>query len=347
MFITVLGIFIVFMAGVITYGKMRAAYYTGPVTYNFDGKEFINHGGNAVKTRADLLKWRLENNRQIWPQWMDIQPQPKPVDRVTGNDLRATFINQSTVLIQTQCLNILTDPIWSERASPFTFIGPKRAHAPGVAFDDLPKIDVVLVSHNHYDHMDIPTLKRLWDRDRPHIILPLGNDVILNRAHADIKTTVTDWNDVTRINDIVSVTTLPAYHWSARTMFDRNRALWASYMITIDGGEPIYFAGDTGYRDGQIFKDIGKQFGPVRLAMIPIGAYEPRWFMASSHVNVDEAVQIHRDINAKQSIGVHYGTFQLTDEAIDAPAQRLEEIKSEHSDLRFNALAPGEAIDVP
>jgi len=347
-----MGLIILFILGCaavafVLYGKFRATYYTGAVTDHFDGREFINHGGNIIHTRSDLLKWRLENNRQTWPEWVEIKQQPKPASRVDGSELRATFINHSTVLVQTQGLNILTDPIWSKRASPFTFVGPKRAHDPGISFDDLPKIDVVLISHNHYDHMDIPTLKRLWDRDKPHIILPLGNDVILKRAHADIQAIVTDWNDITRINDVVRVITLPVYHWSARTPFDRNRALWASYMIEIKGSDPIYFAGDTGYRDGQIFKDIGKKYDSVRLAMIPIGAYEPRWFMAPSHVNVEEAVQIHHDINAKHSIGVHYGTFQLTDEAIDSPAQTLEKIRDKNPDLDFQALLPGEFINIP
>lgn len=336
------------LALAILYGINRAQYYKGEVSENFNGTHFVNIGGNVIKTRGDLLKWKFgSNNRVVWPEWVDGTPYKPAENRVQGNDLRVIFVNHSTVLIQTQGLNILTDPIWSKRASPFSFIGPKRAHDPGVAFDDLPKIDIVLISHSHYDHMDIPTLKRLWDRDKPKIIVPLGNDTILTRAYPEIQSFATDWNDVTVINETLNITTLPIYHWSARTPFDRNRALWASYMIEPKGGEPIYFAGDTGYRGGDIFRDIGEKYGPIRLALIPIGAYEPRWFMASSHVNGEEAVQIHRDIKARHSLGIHFGTFQLTDEGINDPVDALNTIKANDPQLSFRALKPGEVWNIP
>ena len=237
--------------------------------------------------------------------------------------LRVTAIGHATMLIQTAGLNILTDPVWSERASPFAFAGPKRVRAPGLAFDELPKIDVVLVTHNHYDHLDIATLTRLAETHNPRVITPLGNDTIMRAEIPAIRAEAFDWGDSVDLGGGVTAALHPSRHWSARGPFDRNRALWAAFALKTPGGG-IYHVGDSGYGDGQHFRTAREKYGPFRLAILPVGAYEPRWFMLDQHMNPDDAVKALADLGARRAIGHHFGTFQLTDEAIDAPAMALE-----------------------
>ena len=248
---------------------------------------------------------------------MENPPQPAPPDAV--DDLRVTYIGHATALIQVAGLNLLTDPFFSWRASPVQWAGPKRVRAPGLALEDLPRIDAVLVSHNHYDHMDLPSLRRLFDRHRPRIVTPLGNGAIVARTRRPLDVTEGDWGDRVALGDGVAATFAPALHWSKRGLHDRNMALWSAFVIETPAGT-VYFAGDTGYGSGAHFRDIRREFGPVRLALLPIGAYEPRWFMHPQHMNPEEAVKAHLDLAAGLSIGVHHATVQLTDEAIDEPA---------------------------
>jgi L-ascorbate metabolism protein UlaG (beta-lactamase superfamily) len=222
------------------------------------------------------------------------------------------------VLLQVAGLNILTDPFMSYRASPVPFAGPARVRDPGISVTDLPRIDLVLVSHNHYDHMDLTTLRKLHDLHAPRIITPLGNAAILNKARRPFRITEGDWGDRIAVNADVSVHLAPARHWSKRTAFDRNLALWCAFVIDTPQG-CIYFSGDTGYGNGAHFRAVRRQFGEPRLALIPIGAYEPRWFMAPQHMNPEEAVKAHIDLGAHHSLAIHHSTIQLTDEAIDQP----------------------------
>lgn len=317
-------------------------YYKGPVTDHFDGTHFSAPEPVPNKTFLSVLKWRLKSERATWANWVDYDRGVTPVDRVSGKTIKATFINHSTFLLQTADLNILTDPIWSERASPFSFMGPKRVHAPGVDFDQLPRIDVVLISHSHYDHMDIQTIKNLVKAHDPLFIVPLGVDTVIHNNVKKARTRAVDWSDSVDIGHDVIVTAEPVQHWSARKPFNRNKTLWASYTLMTPGGN-IYFAGDTGYASGKIFKDIGAKYQSFALAMIPIGAYAPRWFMAPSHINPDEAVMIYHDIHAKHAIGMHFGTFQLTDEAMDAPVKDLATALTAHNmtSREFETLKPG------
>jgi L-ascorbate metabolism protein UlaG (beta-lactamase superfamily) len=247
------------------------------------------------------------------------------------------------LLIQTAGLNILTDPVWSERASPFTFTGPKRAIDPGIAFEALPPIDVVLLSHNHYDHLDVATLSRLAAAHSPRVITPLGNDSILRAHDPAIRVEPYDWGDRVALSPDMAVTLAPMRHWSARHMLDRNKALWAAFVIETPAGR-IYHVGDSGYGDGHHFRAARERHGPFRLAILPIGAYEPRWFMSDQHMNPEESVQAFQDCGAELALGHHYGTFQLTDEAIDAPLRALEEASSKAgvAPERFRTLAPGQ-----
>jgi L-ascorbate metabolism protein UlaG (beta-lactamase superfamily) len=245
-----------------------------------------------------------------------------PERRVTG--LRATIVGHASVLIQAGGLNVLTDPVWSERASPLPFVGPRRVWAPGIAFEALPPIDAVLLSHNHYDHMDLLTLRRLNTEHRPLMVASLGNDAILRRAIQGVRVASGEWWDRIDIGQGGVVTIVPAYHWSSRTGRDRRMALWSGFTLSTNGG-CVYFAGDTGYGNGRIFRAVRERIGRPDLALIPIGAYAPRWFMSAQHTDPSEAVQILEDLEAARGLGIHWGVFQLTDERRDEPPELLLE----------------------
>ena len=253
------------------------------------------------------------------------------------------MVGHATVLIQVAGLNLLTDPVWSARASPLRFLGPKRVTAPGIDFDRLPEIDAVLLSHNHYDHLDIATLRRLHARHRPLMVMPLGTDVTVLNGVKDARIMCGDWNDRITLSPSVSVSLTPANHWSSRGLRDRRMALWCGFWIDSPPAQ-IWFAGDTGYGDGGVFRDIRSRHGVPEVALIPIGAYEPRWFMANQHVAPEESVRIFDDIGAKQALGFHWGTFQLTDEARDAPKELLRTCVADAGIApdRFTAFGPGD-----
>jgi L-ascorbate metabolism protein UlaG (beta-lactamase superfamily) len=317
-------------------------YYSGPKDGHFDGTRFFSAGQASDSSLVDLLRWRLKSRAARWPRRVDVTP-ARPDARVDA--CRVTVVGHSTVLIQVDGVNILTDPIWSERASPLSFAGPRRVTAPGILFDDLPTIDVVLLSHNHYDHLDLATLRRLHHRDAPRIITPLGNDVIIRRAVPGATITAGDWGRPIHLEGIGAVTPVPANHWSARGTRDKRMALWCGFMLRTPRAL-IYFAGDTGYGDGAIFRQIRAEHGPPDLALIPIGAYEPRWFMAAQHANPEEAVRILLDLEARRAIGIHWGCFQLTDEPREEPAERLRnELHRRGIDAgRFVAPPPGSVV---
>jgi len=313
-----------------------------PVSAHFDGERFSLPGSEAVgdKGLGEFLRWQTSREPVPWPQSVAVTP-IVPAARVEGEALVATMVGHATVLLQTAGLNILTDPIWSERASPVSFAGPKRVTAPGIRFEDLPKIDLVIVSHGHWDHLDVPSLKMLWERDRPLILVPLGHGALL--AAEGVETREVDWGEAVVVGP-ATVVSEPVQHWTSRWAVDRNRALWAGYTIILPGGN-VYFAGDTGYGNGQFFRDV-KRHGPVRLAMLPMGAYEPRWFMAEQHMNPAEAVQAKIDLGAAHSLGLHWGTFQLTDEGWEEPRVALAAALAEAGidRDRFPALVAGEML---
>jgi L-ascorbate metabolism protein UlaG (beta-lactamase superfamily) len=323
-------------------------YYQGPVSDHFDGERFFNPG-NALppRGRRDLLRWMIDSRwrgtRAKWPAWAPSPFADKPPPRVEGTALRVSYVGHASWLIQTAGVNLLLDPVWSERASPVRFAGPKRVNDPGIAFADLPPVDAILVSHGHYDHLDVATLSRLAAAHRPRVITPLGNDVVMRNHDPAIAAEAFDWGDRVDVGAGVAITLVPTRHWSARSLSDRNMSLWASFVIDTPGGR-IYFVGDSGYDDGQTFQETRERHGPLRLAILPIGAYEPRWFMRDQHMNPAESVQAFIDCGAELALAHHYGTFQLTDEAIDAPVLALAEalkvagIPAE----RFRTLRPGE-----
>ncbi len=264
-----------------------------------------------------MLRWRLEGGRQVWPPQ---PPDPRfgPPPQAAAGAAVITFIGHATFLIQLPGLTVLTDPVFSERCSPVGWAGPRRARPPGLALDALPPVDLVLVSHNHYDHMDLPSLRRLAARGVRRAITTAGNTAVLKQAgFAQVE--ALDWWEQAQAGP-VQVTATPARHFSRRGRSDMNRTLWAGFSLRAPDGH-VLFAGDSGA--GPHWQAIRERLGAPGLALLPIGAYEPRWMMAPVHMNPAEAVQAHRDLGAAQSVGMHFGTFQLTDEAIDAPVKAL------------------------
>jgi L-ascorbate metabolism protein UlaG (beta-lactamase superfamily) len=305
---------------------------------HFDGTRFFNPYAPLGRTSEEVRRWRRERHKQPWPEHVDDPPLPPPGPAAPGR-IAATFIGHSTFLVQIGGIRVLTDPIWSERCSPVSFAGPRRVRPPGQSLDALPGVDLLLVSHNHYDHMDLPTLREVRKRWAPRVATGLRNARHL--AKAGIRSAVElDWWDSTELAG-TRVTYVPAQHFSARGLFDRNRCLWGGFVVET-GGVTVYFAGDSGY--SPYFAEIGRRFPRIDLALIPIGAYEPRWFMRQNHADPSEAVRAHLDVGARRGIGMHFGTFQLTDEAIDAPVRemRIARAGAGLTESDFDVLAFGE-----
>ena len=308
---------------------------------HFDGRRFVNPTGGAGQPFSAVPRMLLER-RTPWPARVD-EPLQKPLP-LEGAAAVVTFIGHATFLIQTAAGNILTDPMYSERAGPLNIFGPRRVRQPAVSFDDLPPIATVFLSHNHYDHCDLRTLALLAKRFDPIVVTPLGNGALVRSAGIRRVEEIDWWQNAEA--SALRITLTPAYHFSARTPLDRNRALWGGFLLTPhhDNGPRMYFAGDTAY--GSFFRDIRQRLGPIDLALLPIGAYEPRWFMRVVHMNPAEAVRAHLDLDASESIGMHFGTFQLTTEGIDDPLRALDDAcRASHVPRsRFRTLGFGESI---
>jgi L-ascorbate metabolism protein UlaG (beta-lactamase superfamily) len=327
----------------------RSKTYSGPVTDHFDGSRFHDPDGVPPKSLSDVLRWQFgrDRKRSSWPAWAPSPYADRPPPRIDGGRVRVSFVGHASWLIQTAGLNILVDPVWSERCSPVSFAGPKRRNDPGIAFEALPEIDVVLVSHGHYDHLDVRTLSRLAKNYAPRVVTPLGNDIAMRAADDAIKAEPYDWHGRTELGNGVAVTLVPTRHWSARGMFDRNKALWASFVLETPAGK-LYVVCDSSYGDGAHFRRVAEVHGPIKLAILPIGAYEPRWFMRDQHMNPEDAVQALADCGAERALAHHHGTFQLTDEAIDAPAIALGEALDAANvpRERFAVLKPGQVVEI-
>jgi L-ascorbate metabolism protein UlaG (beta-lactamase superfamily) len=307
---------------------------------HFDGRRFINPTGLAGQPLSAVPRMLLER-RTPWPARIDEPPQRPPA--LDGAAAVVTFIGHATFLIQTAAGNILTDPMYSRRAGPLNLLGPRRVRQPAVRFDDLPPISMVLLSHNHYDHCDLRTLAMLAQRFDPIVVTPLGNGALV-RSTGIRRVEELDWWDEATTSSLPLVLT-PAHHFSARSPLDRNRSLWGGFMLAARSTK-IYFAGDTAY--APFFREVRQRLGASDLALLPIGAYEPRWFMQAVHMNPEEALQAHLDLEAAQSIGMHFGTFQMTIEGIDEPLHALDDARrrSNVPPSKFRTLGFGDSLRV-
>jgi len=308
-----------------------APAYQGPVTDHFDGEKFRNRL-NSDFGLTDFFRFSVPFNfvKEAWPEWIESTSRKIPRPRQTDDEISVTFINHATVLIQVDGVNILTDPIFTRRTSALSWIGPERVRAPGVNLSDLPPIDIILISHNHYDHLDIESLQLLQARNpenqSPLILSGLGNGLLFEDSGlTDFRDL--DWNQSEQYGSIEFVFT-ETRHRSGRGVTDQNKTLWGGFVIKTRLGN-IYFAGDTGY--GPHFKEAGNTHGEFILSLLPIGAYEPRWFMKSAHLNPRDAVAAHLDLNSQKSMAIHFGTFQLTYEGIDQP---ITDLKKAVTDLQ-------------
>ena len=362
--ILLLLIIVLLLAATIVPRFLDRRYYDGPRSDHFDGERFFNPTAGEDDTagipgggsRATFI-WRQltgSDARPPWPKTVAVTPS-KPAPRVDGDTMVATWIGHATVLVQTQGMNILTDPVYAERAGPLGQ-GPQRVTRPGVAFDDLPPIDLVLLSHNHYDHLDLATLQRLWRRDRPTIITSLGNDAILRSK--GIVAQAADWGESLPVSPKAGggpfeVTVTRNHHWGSRWFTDRNRALWSSFVVRLPGGN-LFFAGDTGWGDGRWPAEAAK-LGPIRLALIPIGAFRfvPGQMQSGSHIGPAQAVDVFRELGATTAIPIHWGTFRLSYEGRDTPPGMLAAalacrgIPAAQPSRRFAPVGVGQPFAVP
>jgi L-ascorbate metabolism protein UlaG (beta-lactamase superfamily) len=322
-------------------------YYAGEPSDHFDGREFFNPWARRPeKGFLDMLKWRFNGQRADWPE--SVANPLRPALVAAGESLRATYIGHATFLVQADGKNILLDPVFSERCSPFASIGPKRVRKPFVPMENLPKIDAVFVSHNHYDHLDQASLSWLANNHAPAFYTPLGKTRLIESCTGGkCALHPLDWHQEAGIASGLTITLTPAQHWSRRGLGDINRDLWGGAYLRTSKGKSLFFSGDSGF-DQALFEGIGKRHGAPDIALLPIGAYEPRWFMKYSHMNPAEAVAIHQILKAKKSIAFHFETFQLTDEAFDAPRTHTQNALKEAglTEEDFLIPYPGDYIEV-
>jgi L-ascorbate metabolism protein UlaG (beta-lactamase superfamily) len=291
---------------------------TFPVSDHCDGERFFNPHASTDRSVRDLIRWWRTRQTTPWPTSLALNRKAAPPPVAPVGRSAFTFIGHSTFLVQLGASTVLTDPVFTTHAGPFGRFGPPRVRPPALRLDELPHIDAVLVSHNHYDHLQPSSLRELQRRFDPVFVAPLGVGEFLARRGL-ARVVQLDWWQ-TGTAGRVEITATPAQHFSARTPFDRNRTLWAGFALrTADA--LVYYAGDTGYSPQ--FAEIGRRLPGIGVALLPIGAYEPRWFMKPMHVDPEEAVRMHVDLGARVSVAMHFGTFRLTDEPIDEPAERL------------------------
>ncbi len=317
---------------------------------NFSHIRYKNIGDFGEPDLAKLIKWKFLGNKPHWPEL----PNKKTSEEVKieaslqEKEIIVTYINHATTLIQMEEKNILTDPIWSEYAGPYGKFGVKRSIYPGVEMEQLPKIDFILISHSHYDHLDLPSIERLVEKHQPKIITGLGVTKYIDYCRVRNRCYELDWWDKAKfIDSKLEFNFVPAYHWSSRFFFDKNISLWGGFVIA-SGKDNVYFSGDTGFGNGDIFKMIRQTYGEIKLALLPIGAYKPGWFFSSMHISPVEAVKIFQIIGASHAVPLHFDTFQLSDEGYNEPIDELNmelDLKKIEKQ-RFQQLKPGEMMRI-
>lgn len=327
-------------------------YYRGAVSDHFDGQRFFNPDGSAgfvapsgAARRSFVTRLLGGGDLPSWPSHVAVTPAHPPA-RVTGSEMRVTWVGHASVLVQASGVNILTDPVWSDVVSPFPPLGPRRVAEPGIRFQDLPPIDIVVISHNHYDHFDVPTLRRLWRRDRPLIAVPLGNDTLLKEQ--GVEAVGLDWGQ-SLVRRGVTLTAVRNHHWDSRWGVDRNRALWSAWVVRTGAGN-LWFGGDTGPGDMH-WASEATRYGPFRLALIPIGGFRfgPGEMANANHIGPMQAVQIFRDLGAATAMPMHWGTFRLSSEGYWT-GPRMVDLFMRCAGIdpaHFRARRIGESWDVP
>lgn len=334
-----------------THTPKSRIYYQGPVSSHFDGQRFFNPdgesgtgGAQATSTSGFLRIAMGRSGHHGWPKSVPVV-QTIPPKRVMGQEMRITWIGHATTLVQTQGINLLIDPVWAWRDSPVQLVGPKRVREPGVKLEDLPPIDVIFISHNHYDHMDIGALKYLVHRDNATILTGLGNDTLL--AEHGLKAWAGDWGSHISLKPGVDIILTRAHHWSARWVDDHDRSLWTGFRMTLPGGD-IYYAGDTGPGDMKWAQEA-KGPAPIRFALLPIAPYKNKGEQTGNHIRPEEAVTAFQQLDAAYALGVHWGTFELGAEPIgDAPKKLVAALKVRNLDPdRFRTLEVGQSWSVP
>jgi len=304
---------------------------------------FHNASGRPKHGLLGALRWLLTRSRGPWPTHVEDVPVAPPAPRVDDGSLRATVIGHATVLVQVAGLNILTDPVMSTRIGPTPWTGPRRVRPPAVPFDLIPPIDVVLLSHDHYDHLDRPTLRQLAQRDNPLVLTGLR----VGRKVPSRNVVELDWWQSHAVRDGINATYVPAEHFSGRGLFDRDRSLWGGFVLETPHGR-VYFAGDTAM--GFHFQAVRERFGPMTLSLLPIGAYAPRWFMQRVHMDPDEALQASLTLESQTTLAIHFATFNLADDAYDAPthalARAVQHLEGLPAGSDFRVLPFGEAAIV-
>jgi L-ascorbate metabolism protein UlaG (beta-lactamase superfamily) len=328
-----------------------------PVSDHFDGSHYFNPGVSQPPPGQEqrrggsgwIWRWIVGNDWPEWPEPVVFSPGPPPDSRVPKGTFRVTPVGHATFLVQIDSVNILIDPIWSERCSPVSWAGPRRHRAPGIRFEDLPPIDAVLISHNHYDHLDLPTLERLARKRPPRAVVPLGNLELVRSAGIPAVEALDWWQSVPLSAD-VTVTLVPARHFSSRTLWDRNRTLWGGFVVSGPSGN-VYYAGDTGY--GPHFREIARRFAPLRMAILPISPFRPMHageppggFRPGVHMGPAEAVEAHLDLGAQVSVAAHFQVFQLGPDGFDDAVTELASMLKVR-DLRPNAFIvplPGRTV---
>ncbi len=321
--------------------------------FNFTHKKYENIGNVGDPSLFGLIKWKLTRTKPIWPEL----PANKPITpninipkKSLNDEIILSYVNHSTMLIQIGGENILTDPIWSSYAGPFGEFGVKRSIYPGIDMDSLPDIDFILISHSHYDHLDIPTIDALAKKHEPRIITGLGVSRYIDycQEKAGRCYELEWWENVKIVDSEVTFHFVPAYHWSSRYFFDKDTSLWGGFIISREK-DNIYFSGDTGFSDGEIFKKIKEKYGEIKLSLLPIGAYKPSWFFSNMHISPLEAVKISKILDSSYTVPIHYDTFELTDDNYDDPLTDLKKamIDEQVPEEKIKIMSAGSLWKIP